>query len=121
MVDRNALDRFQPSVGYQPERERPAISREEIITVIPAAAGYWCVCRGPYGSTGGEKWRREPVPAWGLVRRVGGRTAVVLLIINPDGLELAERKTTTTAEYLHIESDFDDAGVGQTSGLGSSA
>jgi hypothetical protein len=110
MADSRTLRAFQPRVGYQPESERPSVWKEEILQIIPANVGWWANFTFQSATTGQQRYTRDPIAAWAAIRRPGGRVAVVPLILDEDGLELTEAKSSLGREFRFIESDFDDKG-----------
>ena len=111
MVDSRALRSYQPRIGHDPEPGKPTVWREEILQITPANAGWWATFSGP-SAAGYIRYWREPIACWAVKRTLGGRTAVVPLVIDADGLELREPVSTPEAEFRFLESDYDHDGTG---------
>lgn len=92
MVQPKALRTFEPRIGPAPA------SPPEGVVQLAATAGEWVAMFRSWPGDGSESWV-EPVAAWALVQRPGGRAAVVGMVPGPGG-ELEEAALFHGAEFL---------------------
>ena len=100
MVDSKALRAFEPRVGYKPP-DVDLVVDDEIIEIIPATG--WHAQFSALVSGRRDQWT-EPVACWALIRRRGGRTAIVGMVRQYDNPELICASDPTFTSY---EADYD--------------